>query len=415
MVERPASPRVPTEAAVKLLFNADAIVAPLTGIGHYAHELLRALRQRPDAVDVRAFSAMRWLARGEDPLQANAGLQRGRHWLPFPALALQAYLQLRDRRFQRLARDFPDAILHSPNFLDLPHRGPRVITIHDMAYARYPHTLPAARLKLLQQRVPAAAARADAIIVPSRFVKDEVRELLPVPQQRIHVVAHGVNDSFHAIGRQQETGDLPPAGILSQLNLQPRRYVLCVATPEPRKNLMSLLDAWFLLPANVRQRHSLVLVGAAGWKNHDLARRLAFIAPRAAEFGRVLTPGYVPADQLPALYAHAAGLIMPSVYEGFGLPLAEAMAAGLPTAAAHGSALDELASAPTLRFQAHDLAAMSRALQALLEDADWRAECAAANRQLARGLRWQTCAENTLAVYRSLASGTACGYNISLS
>jgi len=391
-----------------VLFNADAIVPPLTGIGLYAHQLLKALQEKPRGLNLRVYSAMRWLQTGEDPLTANATLQRGRRWLPFPGLALRAYLKWRDRRFRQLAAEWPRAVLHSPNFLDLPHPGPKVITIHDLAYARFPETLPPERLKLLQQRVPEAAARVNAIIVPSAFVKQEVRELLGVAEDKVHVIAHGVNEAFHRIGEQRAGSDaltdkaLP---ILDQLGLQPGRYVLCVATPEPRKNLMSLLDAWFALPASWRAENTLLLVGAAGWKNHNLNQRLAFISERPAHFGQVVAPGYVAAEDLPALFGSAAGFILPSVYEGFGLPLAEAMAAGLPTAVATGSALDEVASAEAIRFDPHDLDAMSDALQALLEDSPWRQRCALANRQKAGAWRWSACAEKTLALYQRLASG----------
>ncbi len=387
-----------------VLFNGDAIVPPLTGIGLYAHELRKALLRLH--VPIRTFTAMRWLEENESPLQANASLQHGRRWLPSSSMTLGAYLALRDKRFKRLAQAYPEAVLHSPNFLPLPHDGPVVITIHDLAYVRFPDTLPKPRLHLLQRRLPEAASRADAIIVPSMFVKREVVSCLDVAEEKIHVVMHGVNDEFHHIGIQRPNDRLTQhaAHVLTRWRLKPNHYVLCVATPEPRKNLMNLLDAWFLLPPAVRSQNTLVLVGAAGWKNQKLQDRLQFIARRDHRHGRVLTSGYVPERDLPALYAHAAGLVMPSLYEGFGLPVAEAMACGLPTAIATGSALDELASPSALRFAPNDLTAMSEALQQMLTDPTWQNRCAAVNRKKAQAWRWERCAKETLAVYQKLVS-----------
>ena len=188
------------------------------------------------------------------------------------------------------------------------------------------------------------------------------------------------------------------APTLERLGLQPGAYLLCVATLEPRKNISRLIDAFLGLPAPVRTRYPLVLAGAPGWHGEALAERIRDL-PRG---GQVVQLGYVAQADLPALYAGARLFAFPALYEGFGLPVLEAMASGVPVVTSNCSSLPEVAGDAALLVNPEDTDALRLALAQGLEDDAWRS--AARERGLARAAQrsWAQCVARTLALYRSL-------------
>lgn len=382
---------------MKVILAVDAIHPPLTGIGRYALELARGLRARPDRVDLRYFAFGRWI---EDPEAALAepsesrspaasALGRLRARLAARRWAVELYQRLTPLLYRRRLRPYRDHLFHSPNYFLPPFDGPAVATIHDLSTLREPRWHPSARVALIEAELPRTLDRATHLITDAESVRREVMAHFGWPAERISAIPLGVDPAFHP--RAPEA--LRP--ILSRHGLEPGGYVLCVATIEPRKNLERLLEAHAGLPAALRVRFPLVLAGSRGWNSEALHARIRVARHR----GDVRYLDYAPQGDLPALYAGCALFAFPSLYEGFGLPLLEAMASGAPTLTSTCPTLTELAGGIALQVEALDTGALSEALRRGLEDASWRRASAREGHRRALCFSWEACIERTLECY----------------
>jgi alpha-1,3-rhamnosyl/mannosyltransferase len=175
--------------------------------------------------------------------------------------------------------------------------------------------------------------------------------------------------------------------------------LLALATLEPRKNLTRLLDAYEQLDATLRKRYPLVLAGAMGWHADRIVQRIDALVAR----GEAIKLGYVSEELLPRLLAGARAMAFPSIYEGFGLPPLEAMAAGVPVVASSASSIPEVTGEAALLVAPEDTDGLREALDRALTDTAWRDEAIARGLQRARRFSWQRCVDATVNVYRMLA------------
>lgn len=382
---------------MKVIFNVDAITAPLTGIGRYALELARGLARHREIEALRLYSAYRWVDDPEHALAANRTIARLRRNVPFKSAALEAYTQLRAAMFRLHTRQMRDWLLHTPNYVLMPFDGPALTTVHDLSWLNYPETHPVERVRFLDRHLPRTLDKAAAVLTDSQFIADEIVARLGVPRARLRVVPLGVDAAY----RPRPCDELLPT--LQRHALADRAYVLVVATQEPRKNLVRLARAYAALPAALRARHPLVVVGARGWLNAELEKVLAPLEARA----EVRRLGYVAEDELPLLYAGAHAFAFPSLYEGFGLPVLEALASGVPVLTSNVSSLPEIArdqhGAIALTVDPLDETALREGLEQVLEDAAWRSAAAPRGVQRASAFTWARCVEETVAVYREVS------------
>jgi glycosyltransferase involved in cell wall biosynthesis len=269
----------------------------------------------------------------------------------------------------------------------------RVVTVHDLIYKVHPEAHFGLISMGMSVLVPLSVKRATRVIAVSQSTRDDLVEHLKVPPQRIDVVPNGV-------GTPPDLKPLPESELRSKLDAGERPIVLCTSAKRPHKNLLRLLDAIASIPAE--RRPLAVLTGYPTQHEDDLRERIA--ALEIEDDVRIL--GWVPQAELEALYAAATCLVFPSLYEGFGLPVLEAMARGLPVASSDRSSLPEVAGDAALLFDPEDTTAMAAAIERLLADPAERARLAAAGREQAARFTWRACAEATVASYeRALAAG----------
>ncbi len=377
---------------MRVIFNVDAISAPLTGIGRYALELAQGLAAHEAIEELRLYSAVRWVDDPADALSSNRIFASLRKNLPFKTRALETYSMLRNVLFRAHTRKFQEYLLHTPNYILMPFDGPTVTTVHDLSALNFPETHPPERVRFLERHLPRSLERADRVLTDSQFIADEIHDKLGVSRDKLRVVALGVDPSYHP--RKPDA----LAETMKRHDLVAGDYLLVVATQEPRKNLVRLANAYAALPARLRQRHPLIIVGARGWLSVDLERVLAPL--EAAGSSRRL--GYVSEADLPLIYSGARAFAFPSLYEGFGLPVLEAMASGIPVLTSNVSSLPEICAGISLCVDPRDEEQLREGLGKLLEDETWRSRSATDGLQHAAKYPWSRCVDETIAVYREI-------------
>jgi alpha-1,3-rhamnosyl/mannosyltransferase len=379
---------------MRVIFNVDAITAPLTGIGRYALELARGLARHPAIDELRLYSAYRWVDDPAHALAANRTIAAIRRSVPFKTQALELYTQLRGTLFRLHTRRLRGWLLHTPNYALLPFDGPALTTVHDLSWLSFPEAHPVERVRFLDRHLPATLARANLVLTDSKFIAAEIASRFGLPPAKIRAIPLGVDAAY----RPRERAEIETT--LARHALQNVAYLLVVATLEPRKNLPRLVRAYAALPAELKARHPLVIAGARGWLNGELERA---IAPLEAA-GTVRRLGYVGEDELPLIYAGAHAFAFPSLYEGFGLPVLEAMASGVPVLTSNVSSLPEIAGDAALTVDPRDDAALRAGLERLLEDSPWRAAAVQRGIMRAREYPWSRCIDATVEAYRAVAA-----------
>lgn len=389
---------------LRLVLATDAIFPPLTGIGRYAYELATRLPLSDDVEELRYLGMWGW---GNTPGALDAGrpqvgggipvspawLVPVRRYMATKHWAVEVYDQISEVWRSRLLRRGNGATYHSPNYFLPAYHGPMVATVHDLSIVRFPQTHPAARRRYFDLAFRRSLDRADALITDSETVRQELIADYSVAPQRVTAIHLGVDASF----RPHAEGELRP--VLARHGLVRGQYVLSVGTLEPRKRLDQLITAYAGLPVQLRTRFPLVLTGARGWLNE----RVRPLIERGQTEGWLRYLGFVPQADLPAIYAGAHAFAMISIYEGFGLPLLEAMASGVPVLTSDRSCMPEVTDGAALLVDPDDVDVIRVQLARLIEDTPWRA--GATDRGLARAgaLTWERCLEQTTEVYRSVA------------
>ncbi len=374
-----------------IYLDVSAAVHRRAGLGRYAESLTRALV----AADPDRYGLFYNRERSIEPLDGLEHLPTRTVALGYKPWRMLVWLgQLARIGFDRLLPD--GALFHATEHLLLPLRSiPTVLTVHDLIFRHLPdHHKPLNRW-YLNLTMPLYCRRATRIIAISRHTRDDLVASYGLPPEKIDVVYEAAAPHF----RPQ-----PPekvAAVRARYGL-PERYILSVGTIEPRKNLTRFLTV-FERAYREGATEGWVIVGKRGWLYGDFFARLERSPVRDA----VLFPGYVPDEDLPAVYAGAQALAFPSLYEGFGLPVLEAMACGTPVLASRGSSIPEVGGAAALYFDPLDTDGMTETLLRLLRDPTLREEMRERGLAQARRFSWSKAAAETAAVYRAVLDSAA--------
>lgn len=372
--------------------NARILQAPKTGIGQYVSALTQALQDQAE-VSLQLFLGRQWAV--DLPLAPLPGYSRRTALAKRVPGAYRIRRWLEQGSFDRGLRQRSIDLYHEPSLWPLEFDGPMVMTLHDLTHVHYPQTQPADRLAEIERHVGRGVERAQCVLTDSEYVAGEIRRHFALPDERVVVAPLGYAPRF----RPRAHPELALA--LAAFGLSAGQYLICVGTLEPRKNLQLALRAHALLPESLRARLPLVIVGMPGWRSEGLDETLDV----AVKGGWAKVLGYQSDDVLAELLAGARALLFPSLYEGFGLPVLEAMASGVPVLLTRTSSLPEVAGEAGIYVDAHDPQDMCSALQELEENLALRQRCRALGLERARDFSWQRCARITSDAYRKAVGG----------
>lgn len=286
-------------------------------------------------------------------------------------------------------------LFHSPDFVLPPVQGavPTLLTVHDLSFVHYPQVYPQVLVDYLNRVVPWSVGRATHILADSAATKADLMAVWAVPAEKITVLYSGVGEAFV---RVDEAGRI--TAVRQQYHLGDAPYLLTVGTVQPRKNYQMLIQAF--APIAAQWPHQLVIAGGKGWLYDEM---MAEVEKQGLN-GRVHFTGFVADDDLPALYSGAELFVMPSVYEGFGIPLLEAMACGVPSLASNVSSLPEVGGETAVLLPPHDTAAWTAAIDRLLNSQPLQKEMAEAGYKQVQKFSWQQAAAQLLTLYHDLLS-----------
>jgi glycosyltransferase involved in cell wall biosynthesis len=379
---------------LRIGIDVTSAVAQGAGIGRYTRELLRALSAADHHNHYRLFYAARPpLHPLPNPLPANFRLRA----LPFHDIWLARIWHRARLPLPVQTITGPLDVFHSPDFTLPPVAGRTrtLLTVHDLSFVRDPGSAAPTLLSYLNTVVPRSVARADHILADSQATKDDLIELYRTPAAKVTVLYPGVEATFYPV-----TDPARLAAVRARYRLGAEPFILSVSTLQPRKNLVRLMQAFADLSAQIAEV-KLVIAGGRGWLFDSIFAEVE----RLKLAGRVLFPGFVAEADLPALYSAARVVAYPSLYEGFGLPLLEAMACGTPVVTSTAACLPEVAGDAALLVSPTDVRALAAALHRALTDDGARADLIARGFRRAAGFTWHASAQHLLEAYRRVAAG----------
>ena len=374
---------------MRICLDISPAVHRRAGLGRYAQELTAALLAIDTENEYVAFYNRPSEAQIDPPLDRLSHLTTNLPNKPWRMSVLLAQLA-------RIPQDrlFPGVdLFHATDHL-LPRlsRVRSVFTLHDLVFRFYPETHMPLNRWFLTLMMPHFLRAADMVIAVSECTKRDAMRLYGLDEAKIRVIYEGVDPRFRSADPETIEAVRARYGL-------PERFILSVGTIEPRKNLTTLLEAYRTL----RDRGSdfkLVIVGRKGWLYEGFFRRLRELGLE----GEVVFPGFVPDEDLPALYSAAELFVFPSLYEGFGLPPLEAMACGTPVITSNTSSLPEVMGEAGILVEPRDVRALAEAMERVLTDKGKGREMKGKGLQQAAKFSWEKAARETMEVYRVVAT-----------
>ena len=374
---------------MRIAFDGTTLTPGRTGVGYYTEHLLQHLaREVEDTGDELVVISNKPIDT-QAPLPRHVRVHDG-HRFPIRI----GWMQL--RAASALEALQPDVAHFTNGMIPVASPVATVVTVHDMSLRLYPNCHPVRRVLLNRPLMHVAIRQATSVVTVSNSARRDLLRLHGVGPERVAVVHEAASPVFRPIADRARLED-----VRARYGL-PERFMLYVGTIEPRKNLTRLMTAF----AEARQRgiaQHLVCAGPYGWSSRDLAGHIEQLGVRSA----VHFTGYVPFEHLPAIYNLADFFAFPSLYEGFGLPVVEAMACGVAVLTSNTSSLVEIAGDAAETIDPTSTDAMAEAIFRLATDAELRRDRSARGLIRARGFSWTQTAREMLAVYHRAAGVTA--------
>ena len=332
----------------------------LTGIGFYAANTLRELVKDQDDFEMHVFDFL-----GRNTAHVNVENNLG---VPYSEdklhivknMPLGAYIRLGETGkmwpYEKLTRSSADMTVFFNYLVPQGLQGKSIITIYDMVCMRYPETMDDRNRRLLQMHLRPSAQKADAIVTISEFSKSEIKELLGIPDERIFVAPCGTDTTYYKPFESSEEEAMARAKIKEKYDAD--KYLLYVGTLEPRKNIKTIVKAFEKISGNI-PGVKLVLAGGVGWHSEET---IAAIEGSPAK-DRIVRTGYITQEEKRDLYRCAEAFVYPSIYEGFGMPVTEAMACGTRCIVSDTSSLPEVTGELAVKVGTYDEDGFAKAFE----------------------------------------------------
>jgi glycosyltransferase involved in cell wall biosynthesis len=365
------------------------------GVSRYIRYLLKALSEQPGehcyTIFVNGPAIIEQLER--------LGVHHERMQFisaPWPEERPAARVRWEQLHLPALLRRHQIEVLHSPvNVLPrwIPGSCATVVTLHDLAFMRFPEVLTRAKRIYHQTFTIHSLRQASLVIAVSESTRQDAHRLVEIPNERIKTVYTCIDDRFSNVFENDGL-----QAFRQQHNFSDG-YIFFLGTLEPRKNVTTLLEAYAQLRQTYQRREKLVLAGGKGWLYDEIFARVRQLGLES----EVLFPGYVADAEQVLWYQAASAFVYPSLYEGFGIPVAEALACGVPTVTSTVSSLPEAGAGVALCVEPHDVSGLSEAMQRALTDTSYRDLCRLQAPTIAQKFSAQVMAEQTIAAYEQAA------------
>lgn len=376
---------------MKICIDIRSLTMPKTGVGYYTNNLINSILYLDQENEYNLFYYNFFNRKYEFDIDGNRVSSKEIKFIP-------------QRVFNFVWRyiDFPklDTIVgkmdlfHFPNFTMMPvKKGKVVITVHDLSFMRYPHFTEPKNLKLLKRLFVKSIHRADLIFADSEFTKRDIIDVYHIDENKIQTVYLGVDNKFNANITLSEIEKVKEKYFL------PDKYIFYVGTLEPRKNIPALLNAYKLLKErNKGLPYKLVIVGMKGWLYNKIFQDIQKLQLE----NDIIFTGYVEDNDLHLIYSGGSLLVYPSFYEGFGFPVIEAMACGIPVVCSDKTSLPEVAGDASIFCSTDDYEEISIKIEQVLSDKQLKKEMVNKGFQQARKFTWEKTAKTVLSSYKEL-------------
>lgn len=370
---------------MKIAVNTTPLLSTLTGVGNYTYQTAKALAQLAPENEYSYYY-------GYYTRKLFASENKGAFY-EIKELVKQVPAM---KKFARSIKDNicpltlkPFDLYFEPNFIPLRIRARRtVVSVMDFSFEDYPQWHPQERIEYFRKKFWKNIGRADRIIAISNFVRDEAVNKFKLPAEKVRVVRLGFNKD---VFRLMAPAELAPVKAKFAL---PDRFMLCVGSMEPRKNLLNLLKAYLSLPVAVRKEFKLVFVGFKGWENREIMDLIEKVKEN------VVYLGYITDAELGALYNLASFFVYPSFYEGFGLPPLEAMACGCPVVVSRAASLPEVCGEAAIYVNPLDPQSIADGIQKMAMDEPLRKALRSAGLNRSEEFSWEKTAAQHLEIFK---------------
>ena len=373
---------------MKIGINAQILSPVSAGVANYTKNLIKGLIELDSENEYHLFGREEYL---REFASKNVKLNFTRvlcQKSPLRILWEQFVLPLRILKKDLNVFHYPDHTLSL-----LGKVCPTVITIHDLAFLRFPEMFNLSRRIYKSFVIKRSVELADKIITVSEFTKSEAVKLLRVPEEKIRVIYNGVENSFHGVGDEKRLEE-----IRNRYGLR-GRLILFVGTLEPRKNIVRLIKAYnFLRGGHQGWDVTLVIAGAIGWLYDDIFNTVKSLKLEK----EVIFLDYVPREDLVYLYNCSSVVVYPSLYEGFGFPPLEAMACGTPVVVSNTSSLSEVVGDAGVYVDPYDVVDIAHGIEKALTDEELRERLIQKGLERAKSFSWEEMARKTLKVYEEV-------------